>query len=254
MKLFHRAYPNSNLPLIIIHGLFGSSKNWISNAKELSKLTNVYSIDVRNHGDSPHADTHTIQELVLDLKNFIEENNIEKPILLGHSMGGLNALLFALTYPELIHSLIVVDIAPKSYQVNYESEFNALSMDVSNFESRQSIDDKMKEILPDSFIRQFLQMNLEKTETGYKWKLNINTLKNSQNALNLNLSHKNPFLKKCLFILGEKSDYIVPDDLDLIRKYFPIAKIETIKEAGHYLHYTHAKEFLEIVSNFIREL
>lgn len=77
-------------------------------------------------------------------------------------MGGLNALLFALTYPELIHSLIVVDIAPKSYQVNYESEFNALSMDVSNFESRQSIDDKMKEILPDSFIRQFLQMNLEK--------------------------------------------------------------------------------------------
>ncbi|HMZ64584.1 MAG TPA: alpha/beta fold hydrolase, partial [Leptospiraceae bacterium] len=172
MKLFFREFTGNGRPLIIIHGLFGSSKNWITNAKELSKLAHVYTIDVRNHGDSPHTNTHTIQDLVSDLKEFIEANNIDKPILLGHSMGGLNSLLFALTYPDLIHSLIVVDIVPKSYPIKYEKEFQALTMDVSNYESRQALDEDMREKLPDTFIRQFLQMNLEKTETGYRWKLN----------------------------------------------------------------------------------
>ncbi|MBP7281348.1 MAG: alpha/beta fold hydrolase [Leptospiraceae bacterium] len=254
MKLFYREYPNQQRPLIIIHGLFGSSKNWISNAKELNKLVYVYSIDVRNHGDSPHSETHTIDELVLDLKEFIDEHNIEKPILLGHSMGGLNALTFALKYPELIHSLIVVDIAPRSYRVNYEAEFNALGMNVSNFESRQKIDEEMAHILPDTFIRQFLQMNLEKIDTGYKWKLNVETLKKSENALNLNLADNMQFPKKCLFVLGEISEYINSKDLELINKFFPNSKIQTIKQAGHYLHYTHSKEFLEIVSKFISEL
>lgn len=254
MKLFYREFPGQGRPLVIIHGLFGSSKNWITNAKELSKNSYVYTIDVRNHGDSPHSNTHTIQELVLDLKEFLDSQNLKDPILLGHSMGGLNALLFALHYPDRIHSLVVVDIAPKSYLVNYESEFNALSMDVSHFESRQAIDEEMKKVLPDTFIRQFLQMNLDKTETGYRWKLNVDTLKNARTALELNLADTMSFAKKSLFVLGENSEYIAREDKQLIQKYFPSSKIETISNAGHYLHYTHSKEFLQIVSDFICSL
>ncbi len=254
MKLFYREFVGPGRPLIIIHGLFGSSKNWITNAKELSKLTHVYAVDVRNHGESSHSNSHRIIDLVADLKEFILEHNLENPILLGHSMGGLNALLFSLLYPEMIYSLIVLDIAPRSYAIHYESEFRALSMDVSGYESRQSIDEEMKNILPDNFIRQFLQMNLDKIDTGYKWKLNVETLKNARDALSLGLTDTMHFAKKALFILGEDSEYIVPGDKELIRKYFPNSKIESIHGAGHYLHYTHSKEFLQIASEFIRGL
>jgi esterase len=254
MKLFFREFPGHGKPLIIIHGLFGSSKNWITNAKELSKQSHVYAIDVRNHGESGHSNSHLITDLVSDLKEFILEHNLDKPILLGHSMGGLNALLFALTYPEMVDSLIVLDIAPRSYAIHYESEFSALSMDVSGYDSRQSIDEVMKKLLPDSFIRQFLQMNLDKLDTGYKWKLNVEALKNARDALRLGLTDTMHFAKKTLFILGGESEYIKPNDKDLILKYFPNATIKTIENAGHYLHYTHSKEFLEIASNFISEL
>lgn len=254
MNLFYREFSGEGRPLVIIHGLFGSSKNWITNAKELSKNAHVYAIDVRNHGDSFHSSSHTIQEMVQDLKEFLILHNLKNPILLGHSMGGLNALLFALTYPEMIHSLVVVDIAPRSYTLNYESEFAALSMDVSYYESRQSIDEDMKKFLPDTFIRQFLQMNLDKTDIGYKWKLNVDTLKNSRDALGLNLTDTMRFAKKSLFILGGQSEYIRQEDTLLIQKYFPSVTIKTILEAGHYLHYTHSKEFLQIVSEFIRAL
>ncbi len=254
MKLFYREFSGEPKPLIIIHGLFGSSKNWITNAKELSKFAHVYAIDVRNHGESPHSSSHLISDLVADLKEFILEHNLENPILLGHSMGGLNALLFALTYPDMIHSLIVLDIAPRSYAINYEAEFKALSMDVSHFESRQAIDGEMKKVLPDTFIRQFLQMNLDKLDIGYKWKLNVDTLKNARTALNLDLVDTMHFAKKTLFILGGESEYIKPEDKSLIGKFFSNSRIETIQGAGHYLHYTHSKEFLQIASSFIREL
>lgn len=254
MKLFFREFAGSGRPLIIIHGLFGSSKNWITNAKELSKICHVYAIDVRNHGDSPHSNSHTIQELVSDLKEFIIEHKIDKPILLGHSMGGLNALLFALTYPDLVYSLIVLDIIPRSYEINYKKEFQALSMDVSHYESRQALDEDMKKVLPDTFIRQFLQMNLEKIDTGYRWKINIDTLKNSRDALKLNLADNMIYPQKTLFLLGEESEYVRADDRELIAKYFTNLKIEYIAKAGHYLHYTHAKEFLEKTKDFILSL
>ena len=253
MKLFYREFAGAGRPIVIIHGLFGSSKNWITNAKELSKVGKVYAIDVRNHGESSHSSSHLITDLVEDLKEFILAHNLSKPIIIGHSMGGLNALLFALQYPEMIHSLIVLDIAPKSYAIHYEAEFNALSMDVSHFESRQAIDEKMKEVLPDTFIRQFLQMNLDKTDTGYKWKLNVEALKKARDALRLDLADTMHFAKRTLFILGSESEYITEIDKELIKKYFPNSKIETIVGAGHYLHYTHAKEFLQMATHFIRE-
>lgn len=252
MSLFFREYgENKNQSLIIIHGLFGSSKNWITNAKELSDLAKIYSIDVRNHGESMHTETHLMEDLIEDLKNFIEENKIEKPILLGHSMGGLNAMYFSLKYPEIISKLIVLDIAPKNYEVNYEKEFLCLNMDVSKFDSRTDLDEKMEKIYDDKFIRQFLQMNLDKAEVGYKWKLNVKTLQKSKTALHYNLENLSSIQVPTLFILGSISEYIEENDLKKINFYFPNSKIETIQNAGHYLHFTHQKEFMKLVREFL---
>jgi pimeloyl-ACP methyl ester carboxylesterase len=254
MKLYFREYGEGEQNIIILHGLFGSSKNWITNAKEISKFAKVYSIDLRNHGDSPHADTHTIQNLIDDLKEFIEDHKIHYPLLLGHSMGGLTSLYFSLEYPELISALIVVDIAPKNYELNYSKEFACFHLDVSQMESRQEIDQAMATIYSDQFIRQFLQMNLEKKEIGYTWKLNYQVLESSRKALYYNLDKDLKFLKPSLFILGEISEYIEKTDYEEIKFFFPNTKIDVIKGAGHYLHYTHQKEFLESIKKFISSI
>ena len=254
MKLFFREYGEGDKNIIILHGLFGSSKNWITNAKEISNLAKVYSVDLRNHGDSPHSDTHTIKNLIEDLKEFIIDHKISTPILLGHSMGGLTSLYFALQYPELINALIVVDIAPKNYELNYTKEFSCFHLDISKMESRQDIDKAMSEIYPDQFIRQFLQMNLEKKEIGYTWKLNYKVLESSRKALYYELNENLKFTKPSLFLIGEISEYVEKSDDIKIRNFFPNSNIKIIKGAGHYLHYTHQKEFLFLVKNFISSI
>jgi esterase len=253
MKLFFREYGTSKKNLIVIHGLFGSSKNWIGNSKELSENWKVYSIDLRNHGDSPHSDSHTLEDMISDLKDFIEEHNIEKPILLGHSMGGLNAMYFALRFPDLISGLIIVDIAPRNYDVHYIREFACLNLDVSQFTSRSDLDLEMSKIYPDVFIRQFLQMNLEKLDTGYKWKLNVASLQAAKKALYFEKANLQAFPKKSLFILGKDSDYIHDSDPDLIQSYFSNSEIKWIPDAGHYLHFTHQKKFMELCLDFLQE-
>lgn len=254
MELNYREFgENRNISFIILHGLFGSSKNWITNAKELSGIGKVYTIDFRNHGDSPHSQDHTLESMVNDVKEFIYTHKIKKPILIGHSMGGLVAMQYAFMNSEDLKYLVVVDIAPRPYSFNYTSEFKALQIDVSHFLSRQKIDREMEKFLPDAFIRQFLQMNLEKLESGYKWKINVDALIAST------FSEKDVFLNskykgKTLFIRGEKSDYVTEEDLVLIKKRFPNATIRTIPNANHYLHYFHSKEFVQIITDFVRSL
>ena len=254
LKLFFRKIDGSGRPIVVLHGLFGSSKNWLSVGKSLSVFGPVYLLDLRNHGESPHSDSHTLPELAEDLKEFISDNLNEKPVILGHSMGGLTAIYFSLLNPEIPEAIVIVDIAPKNYEMNYTDEFNALEMDVSNYSSRHDLDLDMAKVFPDQFIRQFLQMNLERTETGYKWKLNVNTLKNSRHALSFQLDDKLQFPGKALFVLGETGGYVQENDHSLIKKYFPTSKIETVKNADHYLHYTHFPEFIGIVSRFMETI
>lgn len=252
MKLYYREIAGIGNPILVLHGLFGSSKNWITNGKELSSLGHVYLLDLRNHGDSPHSSSHKLIDMVDDLKEFLELHSISNPVLLGHSMGGLVSMLFALLYPQLVYKLIVVDIAPKSYKLNYKQEFAALKMDVSHYKSREEIDRDMEKILPDSFIRKFLQMNLERLESGgYRWKLNVQGLENSRSALEWNVPENAQFSNEVLFVFGENSDYVSDLDTGLIYKFFPNSHIKFIPNAGHYLHYTHSSEFLSHVKEFL---
>ena len=250
MKLFFRELGGNGRPLLILHGLFGSSKNWITNGKALSANRKVILLDLRNHGDSPHSNSHTLVDLADDLKEFTESLN-DKPDILGHSMGGMTACLFALKYPHLLQKLIVVDIAPRTYPVKFGKEFEALELDVSHAKTRDEIDARMSSILPDGFLRQFLQMNLEKTELGYRWKLNISALKSNRAQALEFPTGLTPFSGESLFILGEKSEYIQESDPPTILSLFPNAEITTILGASHYLHYFQAEEFLKICRKFL---
>ncbi|MCE9499323.1 MAG: alpha/beta fold hydrolase [Leptospira sp.] len=254
MKLFFRKIEGNGRPIVVLHGLFGSSKNWLSVGKVLSQFGPVYLLDARNHGESPHSETHTLNDMALDLKEFIADHLTEKPVILGHSMGGLTTIYFSLLNPGIPAAIVIVDVAPKKYEMNYTQEFDALQIDVSGYNSRQEIDRDMTVILPDTFIRQFLQMNLEKTGTGYKWKLNVEALKNSSRALAPELEDEMKFLAKALFIIGENAGYVSGQDKVLITKHFPNAEIITIKNADHYLQYTHFEEFIKITSDFLKSI
>jgi len=252
MKLNYLFYPNqtSKDSLIILHGLFGSSKNWVNIAKELSKILNVYTLDLRNHGDSPHSNSHTLKDMIQDLKEFLEDRGLESVILLGHSMGGLVAMGFSLEYPEHVKKLIVVDIAPKAYPPHHQKEFAVLKTDVSRFSTRQEIDEYLSQIHPDPAIRQFLMMNLQRTESGYRWKIHVSALEKIEYLKEIEQFKEKQFLKDTLFIRALDSFYIQPEDKTIIKKYFPNAKIVELK-GNHWIHYSNQKEFLQVVKEYI---
>lgn len=248
-------------PVIILHGLFGSSRNWTSIARAIAKYTDVYSLDQRNHGDSPHADSHTLQDLREDLNHWISEKNFERPpIIIGHSMGGMAAMDFALNHSS--HSghaglagLVVVDIAPRDYPPHHTKEFEALSLDVSQYATRSEVDTRMKTIVTDPMVRQFLQMNLERGEKGYAWKVNVPVLKNATHTHGLQGAGADEIPMRsydgpALFIRGGASDYIREIDFALIQRLFPAAAIRTIEGHGHWLHYSAMQEFLAALDDF----
>ncbi|MCB1158005.1 MAG: alpha/beta fold hydrolase [Leptospiraceae bacterium] len=252
MELFCREIGDEKSPgLIVLHGLFGSSRNWISNAKALSNHFRVYSPDLRNHGESPHDISHRLEDMVLDLKEFFSQKKLLRASLIGHSMGGLVSILFANQFPTLIDKLVIVDIAPKSYSLDYSSEFTALSMDVSQYHSREALDKDMSKVLSSEFIRKFLQMNLEKVSRGYRWKINVDAIRNTPDRFIFPELSEPYFSGRSLFVLGEKSFFVEENDKQNIKRYFPNVEIQTIPGAEHYLHYSHSSEFLQIVEDFL---
>ena len=252
MILRHIQFGENRQPLVILHGFLGSSKNWYSVAKELCDEFQVYLLDQRNHGTSFHSENHRISDLIQDLKNWLKHHQIEKPILLGHSMGGLVASGFSLHYPDLISRLIVVDIAPRNYQLNYEQELKALSMDLSQFKSRSAIDEAMSKFLVSKKLRQFLQTNIIRVDGNYQWTLNVDALKKPRGQMDLlNIEGEKMYNGKTLFIRGEASDFMNDADELLIKNYFPNSEIITILQGDHWLHYSHFNVFIKVVKTFL---
>lgn len=261
MKLSYKLYPfqNSNPnqksigTIIILHGLFGSSKNWVTVAKLLSEFGTVYALDQRNHGDSPHSETHSIPIMASDLETFLHDFNIQNPILLGHSMGGLVAMYFDLTHPGVLKKLIVQDIAPRSYPFAYDKEIQSMSFPLDGFTSRSEIDLEMAKYVPDTFIRQFLQMSLERKEDGlYRWKLNVEGLNQTRRVFEDVFTAENPSETKTLFLLGGSSEYIRDSDLDVMDRFFKNNQKVKFEGGGHYIHFTHQKEFMETLVNWLQ--
>lgn len=263
MELFYRKDGNGT-PIVIVHGLYGSSDNWINIGKRLAEKYTVYMLDQRNHGRSPFADSHTYNDLRNDLEEFFEQHQIEKAILLGHSMGGKVAMWFAADFPEKVEKLVIADIAPKDYLLLKEdSQFflhqNILlamqEIDFSQIKLRNDVDDFMAEKLDDPRIRQFLLKNIakDKDTKRYKWRVNAEVLYDHLDEIvsgvNQNwLDDRTPITSyPVIFIRGMLSNYILPEDKTLIKEIYPDAKIVDIAGAGHWLHAEQPQKFMEAV-------
>jgi pimeloyl-ACP methyl ester carboxylesterase len=254
MQLHFNSYGSDSRPsLIILHGLLGSSDNWHSFGHRFGEHFHTFTLDARNHGRSPHSDHFNYQVMAEDIVEFMTEHHISSASLLGHSMGGKTAALTALLYPELVDKLIVVDIAPRSYQAHHDQVFNALtSLDLNAFRYRKDIDDALTLKIPEQSVRQFLMKNLARDDSGgFRWKMNLEVIEKNYAQINEELPRDRQFNKPALFIRGGNSDYIQIDDLPLMRKLFPKAELMTIKKTGHWVHVDAPEEFSRTVLDFL---
>jgi pimeloyl-ACP methyl ester carboxylesterase len=252
LSLNYKTYGQGN-PIIILHGLFGTLDNWQTIARQLSEEYLVYLVDQRNHGRSPHTDEFDYSLLAEDLRFFMENEGMSQATIVGHSMGGKTAMQFAINYPEMVTSLVVVDIAPKAYEGGHQVIFDALlGIDLTTIESRKMADEQLQAKIPDFGVRQFLLKNLTRDkEGGYHWKMNLPAIyKNYQNILD-NILTDEPYTEASLFIRGARSGYIKEADASLIKSIFSEAEIVTIPEAGHWVHAEAPKALLSTLKNFM---
>ncbi len=244
----------SGKPIIVLHGLFGSLDNWMTLGKNWSSEFEIWLVDQRNHGQSPHSNEFSYQLMSEDLNNFIDRHNISNPTILGHSMGGKTAMEFALNHPEKLKNLIVVDIAPVKYKVHHYEIIAALeSVDISSISSRKEADEILAKTISEFGVRQFLLKNLYwKEKNQLDWRFNLESItKEIIPISSWNVSEKE-FSKETLFIKGENSDYIQLNYTTEISKRFPNYRLEIIKDSGHWIHAENPAKFSEIVLNFMK--
>lgn len=257
----------SGKALVILHGLYGSSDNWMNIGKIFSQNYQVIIPDQRNHGRSPHSGIHTYESMSEDLLTLLNKEGIKETILLGHSMGGKTAMFFTLLNPERVSKLIVVDIAPKNYlqpEHDKDSSFHAqiinslLAIDPGKLKSRQDADKALGSSVQSTRIRQFLLKNLGRTKEGmFEWKLNLPTLADNVRELyDFPLTppsnpQKSMLDLPVLFIRGDDSEYIKDSDQSMIHKFFPGYQMVTIFDAGHWVHAEQTEQFIQVINDFI---
>ncbi len=258
MKLHYGHYGSGIETLIILHGLFGSERNWMRAVKSLGGHFAIIVPDMRNHGQSPHHPVHTIAAMRTDIEELAFDLNLEKFFLLGHSMGGYVAMDFALRHPERISGLIVEDIAPRSYPSRgILSLINALSsMNLSRITDKKQADFELTAAVPDAAVRQFLLTNLASRGGRLYWRIHLPALRDFvENEFESYQKNENArFRGPSLFIGGADSPYRIRQDADLIHRYFPAAEIETIPGAGHWPHYEQPELFVESILRFTGKL
>jgi len=252
MELYSREFGQGD-PVIILHGLFGFSDNWQTIAKGLADTHLVVTPDLRNHGRSPHVPTISYPEMAEDLKAFMEVHWMFSVAVVGHSMGGKVAMQLALSHPDMVERLVVVDIAPGQAEDNHSSIFDALrDMDLSKIKTRQEAETYLSERIPDTGTRQFLLKNITREHDGrFTWKMNLPALWEHFDDILAPVHGDDPFDKPTLFVRGSRSNYIKDADFPLIKSLFPQAEIVTVEDAGHWVHADKPAELLAILKEFL---
>lgn len=253
MKLFFREYgQKGNPPIIVLHGLFGSSDNWMPQAKLLSSSYHVFVIDLINHGQSPHSNDFNYVAMAADLNEFVDDQGLSDAVILGHSMGGKVAMNFALAQPQKLSRLIVVDIAPRAYNLEHYGIADGLfALNIDSLSSRQEADQALSEYVPEIDVRQFLLKNLtRKPEGGFSWKINLPVIRQQLGNIGFDLQYPGKFEKPTLFIRGRKSEYVKDSDFARIKEVFPNSKVETM-ETGHWVQAEKPKEFVDLVERWL---
>lgn len=238
-------------PLVLLHGLFGSSDNWGNIAKHFSKTYQVVCVDLRNHGKSPHHHSQTYADMANDLLELCNVLYLETIHLLGHSLGGKVAMQFATQYPERIDKLIVVDMAKRAYSDEHTHLMDAMmSVDLHHMQTRSDVDKALSDYIPNKMVRQFLLMNLIKTNSGLQWRINLSALKANYSKFISPVCETSYYHQPSLFIYGEHSDYINDSDLSHIQAHFTQAEFARLP-TGHWVHAEAPKAFINAASAFL---
>jgi esterase len=239
-------------PLVILHGLFGSLDNWLTLAKKLGENFEVFLVDARNHGKSPHNEEFNYDVMADDLYEFLMQHNIIDPIILGHSMGGKTAMQFAMNYPTKLTKLIVADIAPKAYPVHHKSIIDGMkSLNFKVLKTRKEADLKLSEHIHDISTRQFILKNLYWiAPEKLAWRFNLNVIERDIEIIGEGLQNIHPFEKPTLFLRGVKSNYITEKDYQPIADIFTESSIKSM-DSGHWIHAEKPQEFLSILTAFL---
>ena len=254
MKLYYRQTGETGTPIIILHGVFGSSDNWLTISKSIAEHNHrVFLVDQRNHGRSPRSEVFNYNAMASDLQEFITEHQLEQPVVIGHSMGGKTVMQFAMDYPGQFSRLVIVDIAPKYYPVHHAELIRGLkTIDLTAIKSRNEADDILSQFEPILPVRQFLLKNLFRTDDGqFDWRLNLPVIEQELDAIGGELTHVRNVTEPTLFIRGAKSHYIKDEDEAEIKRIFPNSTLETIEDAGHWLQAEKPVEFVEILMRFL---
>ncbi len=253
MKLFYRE-TGTGQPLIILHGLFGMSDNWMSLAKKFAKSRKVYLLDMRNHGQSPHHPRFDYDCLTDDLREFINEHKLDHITLLGHSMGGKIAMNFSLKYGSPVNKLIIADITARSYDT---SRFKSIlltmrSIPLNKISNRKEADEFLAAKIKHKGLRQFLLKNITRDENNqFIWKLNVDGLLANIDNISQEINSDTSFPKPVLLIYGGQSDYVKTEDIDKLKHPFPALQTRVIPNATHWLHAEAPDEFYKIVMEFL---
>ncbi|KAK6184361.1 hypothetical protein SNE40_006846 [Patella caerulea] len=263
VKLSYTEYGNGNSskkPLILLHGLFGSKSNWHSLAKKLAlDGRKVIAVDARNHGESEHSSVMNYDVMATDVETLLDNLNLDRVVLLGHSMGGKVVMTTALKHPERVEGLIVVDVSPTFSSSmgleNYAKKMRDIKINQGSTlsQARKDVNRQLELVVQSAGVRQFLLTNLVEEEGHYKWRLNLDAIiGNFQQILEFP-KYNTTFDRATLFIGGTKSQYIRGETTPEIHRLFPKCSIEMVQDAGHWVHSEKPREFLEIVKTFLME-
>jgi esterase len=252
MKLHYKSY-GSGEPLIILHGLLGSLDNWRSVSLELAQYFRILAPDQRNHGHSPHSDVMNYVVMAEDISELMDQENLRTAFLLGHSMGGKTAMQLALRHPERVAKLIVVDMAPRPYSPRHAKIVSAmLALGLAKFQARRQVQEALAPAIPDLAVRQFLLKNLESDSAGaLRWRIGLRQISLNYDSLRQSIDSPLPFDHPTLFIRGERSDFLTEGDLPAIQNLFPQARLETVPQAGHWVHADNPTVFIQKVREFL---
>jgi pimeloyl-ACP methyl ester carboxylesterase len=256
IALYSRKVGENGPVFVVLHGLFGSGKNWRSFAGSLEDDFQVWTLDARNHGDSPHADSMSYQQMAEDVARFFAENELENVILLGHSMGGKTAMQLALQFPDRIAALIVVDIAPVCYDHLHKQLKLIEAMQELNLAaemSRSEIEKKLALKIPEKRLLSFLMTNLNRQNGQFQWRIGLEQIAAGMPELLNYPELKSVFKGPVQFIGGENSAYLKFEYHALIRKYFPESRITMLDNCGHWLHVEQPAAFQKTVNEFLQD-
>lgn len=243
-------------PFIIMHGFLGMSDNWKTLAGQYVEAGfQVHILDLRNHGRSLHSDEWSYEIMVQDVFEYCQANQLNKIDILGHSMGGKVAMLFATTHPEIVDKLVVADIGPKFYKQHHQDILAGLNaVDFSVKPSRNDVEEIVSQYVSDFGTRQFLLKNLYWKEPGQlSFRFNLAVFNKDMDVIGKALADDLVFNNPTLFIRGGASGYVPDSDFDAIRQHFPNVQFETIPNTGHWLHAENPKLFFELTNSFLKE-